>query len=103
MLTPRAGVYIPLVTISVVRTASFTIYSKTKESLIRRDLLSPANLTGTAALGLAGGGLSGMLLSCGTSSFEFAKISQQLDYLISVQRGIPYEPKGTIRGFLDVR
>ncbi|CEQ39752.1 SPOSA6832_01303 [Sporobolomyces salmonicolor] len=84
------GVTIPLVTITLVRTASFSIYTYTKEQLARRDLLRGDSIASTAGAGVLGGAASGLLLSIGTTAFEYTK------------KGVPYEPRGTIQGFLDL-
>ncbi|GAA5948510.1 hypothetical protein JCM21900_002733 [Sporobolomyces salmonicolor] len=96
------GVTIPLVTITLVRTASFSIYTYTKEQLARRDLLRGDSIASTAGAGVLGGAASGLLLSIGTSAFEYTKIKLQLEYLIAMKKGVPYEPRGTIQGFLDL-
>ncbi|KAM0753835.1 mitochondrial carrier [Meredithblackwellia eburnea MCA 4105] len=96
------GVTIPLITITAVRTASFSIYNGVKEGLVDRDLLKEDKAWSVASLGFLGGAASGILLSVGTSAFEYTKISMQLDYLISMKKGIPFVPKGTVEAFMDV-
>ncbi|GAA5848644.1 hypothetical protein JCM8547_004583 [Rhodosporidiobolus lusitaniae] len=96
------GVTIPLVTITLVRTASFSIYTKTKEEIERREWLARNSIAGTAASGFLGGAASGLLLSIGTSAFEYTKIKLQLEYLIAMKKGVPYAPRGTIKGFMDL-
>lgn len=125
LILVESGVTIPLLTITFVRTLSFSIYSAVKESLVTTQLLSNHTVGGTALLGLAGGAASGTLLSVGTCAFEFGKVKQrkflscstsifcgdahhsrasaELEYLIAVQRKIPYKPSGTLRGFVEVR
>lgn len=68
-------VTIPLLTITVVRTASFSIYTGVKEEFYSRHWLQRQRLSGTATAGLAGGAASGLLLSVGTSAFEYTKVS----------------------------
>ncbi|BGP13890.1 hypothetical protein JCM10213_002529 [Rhodosporidiobolus nylandii] len=96
------GVTIPLVTITLVRTASFSIYTNTKQELERRRILDNQTALGTAASGFLGGAASGLALSVGTSAFEFTKIKLQLEYLIAMKKGVPYLPRGTIKGFMDL-
>ncbi|GAA5830394.1 hypothetical protein JCM11251_001332 [Rhodosporidiobolus azoricus] len=96
------GVTIPLVTITLVRTASFSIYTKTKEELERRKWAADKTVLTTAASGFLGGAASGLLLSIGTCAFEYTKISMQLEYLIAMKKGVPYVPKGTIKGSMDL-
>ncbi|GAA5965222.1 hypothetical protein JCM3765_006360 [Sporobolomyces pararoseus] len=96
------GVTIPLITITLVRTISFNIYTGTKEKLQNRGWVKNDSVKSTAVSGFAGGAASGLLLSIGTTAFEFTKIKLQLEYLIAMKKGVPYEPRGTIRGFLDL-
>ncbi|BGP22831.1 mitochondrial carrier protein, carnitine/acylcarnitine translocase [Rhodotorula toruloides] len=96
------GVTIPLVTITLVRTASFSIYTWTKGDLQRRNLLTGETVGSTALAGFLGGAASGLLLSVGTTAFEYTKIKLQLEYLIAMKKGVPYVPRGTIKGFLDL-
>lgn len=112
------GLWIPLITITAVRTASFSIYTgcvaslscwkftdvldRVKHGLQERHVFTSQSFVSTAALGFSGGASSGMLLSLGTSAFEYIKISQQLEYLLCLKRGVPFEPKGTISGFVEV-
>lgn len=65
---------IPLVTITLVRTASFSIYTWTKDDLQRRNLLTGETVGSTALAGFLGGAASGLLLSVGTTAFEYTKI-----------------------------
>lgn len=48
-----------------------------KGELKGRELLSGNNLASVAALGFAGGSSSGVLLSLGTSAFEYTKIKMR--------------------------
>jgi len=90
----------PLLTITLVRTISFTIYDTTKRRLANpaSKAFNPDSLQGKATLGFFGGAASGLLLSVGTCAFELVKVRSQLEFLISKQRGIPYEPHGTFSG-----
>lgn len=81
------GVTIPLVTITFVRTSSFSIYSGTKAWLERHVAPNPDRRLGrTAAYGALGGITSGMLISCGSAPFELVKVQRQLEFLINMQR-----------------
>jgi len=94
------GLTMPLLTITLVRTVSFSIYDATKKKLAKpgSSVFDPSTFTGRAALGFAGGATSGLLLSAGTCAFELVKVRSQLEYLISKRRGVPYQPKGTFSG-----
>ena len=94
--------YIPLFTITLVRTASFTIYTNVKDQMYGRGLVAPNSIQSSITAGFVGGAASGLLLSCGTSAFEFQKIRLQLEYLVAMKKGVPYEPRGTVQGFLDL-
>ncbi|PWN52108.1 mitochondrial carrier [Violaceomyces palustris] len=83
------GVTIPLITISFVRTSSFSIYFNTKNYLHQRGYLAdPTKLSHTALSGMAGGATSGIIISCGSAPFELVKVQRQLEYLIAVQKGV---------------
>lgn len=83
------GVTIPLVTISFVRTSSFSIYYNTKKRLHRNNVFSDSSrLLHTALSGAAGGATSGVIISCGSAPFELVKVQRQLEYLIAVQKGL---------------
>jgi solute carrier family 25 carnitine/acylcarnitine transporter 20/29 len=77
------GVTIPLVSITAVRTASFSIYSGVKEQLRSRQIITGHDVSSTAASAFIGGASSGIMLSIGTSAFEFAKIRSQLESIIA--------------------
>ncbi|GAA6027068.1 hypothetical protein JCM8097_006085 [Rhodosporidiobolus ruineniae] len=97
------GVTIPLVTITLVRTASFSIYTNTKETIERRGVFgNEKTAASTAATGFMGGAASGLLLSIGTCAFEYTKIKLQLEYLIAMKKGVPFVPQGTVKGFQEL-
>lgn len=61
------GLWIPLVTISAVRAASFTIYTNTKNHLYTNQWLNrEGGVLPVAAAGAAGGALSGSLITFGS-------------------------------------
>ncbi len=83
------GVTIPLITISFVRTSSFSIYYNTKDALHRKNIFNDSSkLIDTALSGAAGGATSGVIISCGSAPFELVKVQRQLEYLIAVQKGL---------------
>lgn len=83
------GVTIPLITISFVRTSSFSIYYNTKAFLHRNGIFDDSSrLIHTALSGAAGGATSGIIISCGSAPFELVKVQRQLEYLIAVQKGL---------------
>lgn len=83
------GVTIPLITISFVRTSSFSIYVNTKKALHDRGYVADkGKLKEVALSGMAGGATSGVIISCGSAPFELVKVQRQLEYLTAVQRGL---------------
>ncbi|OBZ69202.1 Solute carrier family 25 member 47-A [Grifola frondosa] len=82
------GLWIPLMTISFVRAASFTIYSRTKEYFRDRHWLTRNNILDVSATGGISGALSGSLISFGSVPFELVKVRRQLEYTIAASRGL---------------
>ncbi|SNX81573.1 related to carnitine/acylcarnitine translocase [Melanopsichium pennsylvanicum] len=83
------GVTIPLITISFVRTSSFSIYYNTKAHLHKANVFNDSSrLLHTALSGAVGGATSGVIISCGSAPFELVKVQRQLEYLIAVQKGL---------------
>ncbi|WFD36020.1 hypothetical protein MCUN1_002891 [Malassezia cuniculi] len=81
------GVTIPLITITFVRTLSFSIYSATKNLLERCYGSNDGQpLWRTSLYGFAGGMTSGAIISSGSAPFELVKVQRQLEYLIATQR-----------------
>ncbi|KAI0699676.1 hypothetical protein BC835DRAFT_1304385 [Cytidiella melzeri] len=81
------GLWIPLITISFVRAASFTIYTRTKEYCRDHNLFMRNNLIDAATTGGLGGALSGSLISIGSTPFELIKVRRQLEYSIAESQG----------------
>ncbi|RDX56515.1 mitochondrial carrier [Lentinus brumalis] len=82
------GLWIPLITISFVRAASFTIYSRTKDYFRARHWLSRDRIFDVSAVGGISGALSGSLISFGSAPFELVKVRRQLEYSIAASKGI---------------
>lgn len=74
-LMHAAQVTIPLITITAVRTASFSIYTGVKDQFYQRRWVKPHEPSSVVVAGFFGGAASGLLLSCGTSAFEYTKVS----------------------------
>lgn len=97
------GFWIPLVTISFVRAASFTIYNETKEALHERNVLARARLVDVAGSGGLGGALAGALISFGSAPFELVKVRRQLEYSIAEAKGIHIvKPPNTWQAVCDI-
>ncbi|KAH9945903.1 uncharacterized protein BXZ73DRAFT_37424 [Epithele typhae] len=82
------GLWIPLMTISFVRAASFTIYSRTKEYFRDRHWLARDRIFDVSAVGGVSGALSGSLISFGSAPFELVKVRRQLEYSIAAAKGV---------------
>ncbi|WFD31332.1 hypothetical protein MSPP1_002366 [Malassezia sp. CBS 17886] len=80
------GVTIPVVTITFIRTSSFSIYANAKKWLDARVGRAEGSLRRTALYGALGGLTSGSIISCASAPFELVKVQQQLEYLIATQR-----------------
>ncbi|KAG6331479.1 hypothetical protein ID866_7611 [Astraeus odoratus] len=97
------GFWIPLVTISFVRTASFTIYSDTKEYCRRKNYFTGDDMYDAAFAGGIGGVLSGSLISFGSAPFELVKVRRQLEYSIAATKGIQLvKPPKTLEAVRDM-
>ncbi|EGO18664.1 hypothetical protein SERLADRAFT_418850 [Serpula lacrymans var. lacrymans S7.9] len=82
------GLWIPLMTISFVRAASFTIYSSTKEYCRGHHYFDRQKVFDAAITGGIAGALSGSLISFGSAPFELVKVRRQLEYTIAASKGI---------------
>lgn len=80
------GVTIPLITITFVRTISFSMYSTTRKWMERKFGSREDHLPRTALYGVLGGIASGTVISCFSAPFELVKVERQLEYLIATQR-----------------
>ncbi|KAF8447531.1 hypothetical protein L210DRAFT_3472417 [Boletus edulis BED1] len=97
------GLWIPLITISFVRAASFTIYSGTREYCRNHDYFSRNRISDAAIAGGISGALSGSLISFGSAPFELVKVRRQLEYSIASSKGIHMaKPPGTLEAVRDI-
>lgn len=80
------GVTFPLITITFVRTLSFSVYTHTKELLARAWHPKRDELSDALTFGLAGGLTSGALICLLSAPFELTKVERQLEHLIWTQR-----------------
>ncbi|KAI0345324.1 hypothetical protein BDW22DRAFT_1326075 [Trametopsis cervina] len=97
------GLWIPLITISFVRAASFTIYTSTKEYCRDHNLFTRNNIIDAAATGGLGGALSGSLISVGSTPFELVKVRRQLEYSIAESKGVRIvKPPGTSQAVREI-
>ncbi|KAG8762663.1 hypothetical protein FRC12_008927 [Ceratobasidium sp. 428] len=97
------GIWIPLMTISAVRAASFTIYTNSKNYLHDEKHWARSKLTHVAFAGGTAGAVSGALISFCGAPFELVKIRRQLEYSIAAEKGIVVEnPQGNIDATKDI-
>jgi len=91
------GLWIPLLTISFVRAASFTIYTEAKDYFRAHSYLNRNSAFDAALAGGIGGALSGSLISFGSAPFELVKVRRQLEFSIAASKGIHIvKPPGTM-------
>jgi len=97
------GLWIPLMTISFVRAASFTIYSGTKENFRNNNILCRDNIIDTSLTGGISGAMSGALISFASAPFELVKVRRQLEYAIAATKGISLvKPPGTLQAVKEI-
>ncbi|OCF40992.1 hypothetical protein I317_05191 [Kwoniella heveanensis CBS 569] len=76
------GFPLPLITISIVRTISFTIYTSTKRILNSVPGPSAVASSDVALTSMLAGGASGAVVCVGSAPFELVKVRRQLEYQI---------------------
>jgi len=97
------GLWIPLMTISFVRAASFTIYNRTKDQFRSHDYFNRDGIIDIALVGGISGAMSGALISFGSAPFELVKVRRQLEYSIAESRGIKLvKPPGTFEAVREI-
>ncbi|KIJ69031.1 hypothetical protein HYDPIDRAFT_184954 [Hydnomerulius pinastri MD-312] len=97
------GLWIPLMTISFVRAASFTIYSDTKEYCRKNNYFSQNKMSDAAFAGGISGALSGSLISFGSAPFELVKVRRQLEYSIAATKGVQLvKPPNTLDAVREI-
>lgn len=97
------GLWIPLMTISFVRAASFTIYSRTKEHFAYHNILYKNTILDVALTGGISGAMSGAVISFGSAPFELVKVRRQLEYSIAASKGVVIKkPPGTLDAVRDI-
>ncbi|KAJ7940527.1 mitochondrial carrier domain-containing protein [Mycena leptocephala] len=97
------GLWIPLVTISFVRAASFTIYTETKDNFRAHNYLNRNRVLDAALVGGVGGAVSGSLISFGSAPFELVKVRRQLEYTIAASKGVHLvKPPGTVAAVKEI-
>ncbi|KAG2078176.1 hypothetical protein BDR04DRAFT_1226942 [Suillus decipiens] len=97
------GFWIPLVTISFVRAASFTVYSSTKEYCRKNNYFTGDRASDAALAGGLSGALSGSLISFTSAPFELVKVRRQLEFSIAATKGVQMvKPPNTIDAVREI-
>ncbi|KIJ16779.1 hypothetical protein PAXINDRAFT_168259 [Paxillus involutus ATCC 200175] len=97
------GLWIPLVTISFVRAASFTIYSDIKEYCRTNHYFARNKMSDAAIAGGISGALSGSAISFASAPFELVKVRRQLEYSIAASKGTHLaKPPGTCEAVREI-
>ncbi|KAJ8078874.1 hypothetical protein PM082_013158 [Marasmius tenuissimus] len=97
------GIWIPLITISFVRAASFTIYTRTKEHFRDHNWLARNSIIDASVIGGISGAMSGALISFGSAPFELVKVRRQLEYTIAASKGLHLEKApGTLEAVKEI-
>ncbi|TFK76304.1 hypothetical protein BDN72DRAFT_873880 [Pluteus cervinus] len=110
------GIWIPLITISFVRAASFTIYSRTRETFRNNHWLTRDSALDAALVGGISGAMSGALISFASAqyasriiylysllAFELVKVRRQLEYSIAASKGVTLKkPPGTLQAVREI-
>ncbi|RKP25583.1 mitochondrial carrier domain-containing protein, partial [Syncephalis pseudoplumigaleata] len=78
----RAGIAPPLLTVSVLRATSFSVYERAKSSLYRLHGSSDVTLLSLGAIAFVAGGASGTAVAALSCPFELVKIQRQLQVLV---------------------
>ena len=85
----------PLASVTVIRTLSFSIYTSSKTTINDAGHLRRDRIGDKALLGALAGASSGVLISVLACPLELIKISAQLEKEIADRRGVPYVPSTT--------
>ncbi|KAF9535253.1 mitochondrial carrier domain-containing protein [Crepidotus variabilis] len=97
------GLWIPLMTISFVRAASFTIYTGTKDYCSTNDVLNRNSIVDVSLVGGISGAMSGSLISFGSAPFELVKVRRQLEYSIAASKGETIgKPPSTLQAVREI-
>lgn len=97
------GIWIPLITISVVRAASFSIYTDIKALLHSDHIFEKPRVLDVALAAGIGGAASGAVISCGSTPFELVKVRRQLEYSIAAAKNVKIvKPPNTIESVREI-
>jgi len=97
------GIWIPLMSVSLIRATTFTIYDRTTEHFRRQDYLNRNSLVDAALTGGISGAMAGAVIAFGNAPFELVKIRRQLEYTIAASKGIHLsQPPGTLDSVREI-
>ncbi|KAL7409938.1 mitochondrial carrier [Mrakia frigida] len=101
------GCLIPLMTISIVRTTSFSIYAGSKEALAKRNIFASGSLTDVGLTSFVAGTCSGSIITMGSCPFELVKVRRQLEVMIANEMGVrdpkPLNTRASVEAIVKVR
>ena len=118
------GLWIPLCSVTAIRTTSFTVYESSKMMFARNifgeDAIAPKNidpycnmpLSQNALVSFVSGFVSGSFISAFAAPLEFAKLSMQIEIIMATslnpnspqltENRVPIKPRGTVRAIQDI-
>ncbi|CAO3681331.1 unnamed protein product [Rhizopus microsporus] len=76
------GMIPPLITVSIIKSASFSIYEGTKKSLIQHGIFNNDTLRSTIGVSTVSGGVSGAFIALLSCPLELVKIQRQLELVL---------------------
>ncbi|KAI7866814.1 hypothetical protein BDF14DRAFT_1743342 [Spinellus fusiger] len=76
------GILPPLITVSIIKSISFTVYEQTKAYCRQILWLDQKTLASTMALSTTGGTVAGAFIATLSCPFELVKIQKQLEFLL---------------------
>ncbi|EIE87690.1 hypothetical protein RO3G_12401 [Rhizopus delemar RA 99-880] len=76
------GMIPPLITVSIIKSASFSIYEGTKKALVRDGVFKNDTIQSTMALSTVSGSVSGAFIALLSCPLELIKIQRQLELIL---------------------
>ncbi|KAJ3102805.1 hypothetical protein HDU97_000262 [Phlyctochytrium planicorne] len=81
------GIFPPLITVSIIKSISFTTYIDSKKFFRTRLKLDESRLTGLATISLGAGAVAGAAVSIISCPLEIVKIQRQLEVMLRKSAG----------------
>ncbi|KAI8887858.1 mitochondrial carrier, partial [Backusella circina FSU 941] len=76
------GVVPPLITVSIIKSISFSVYEQSKRSLRKNYPIDKDTLFSTMFISTTAGSISGALIATLSCPFELVKVQKQLEFLL---------------------